>query len=94
VKNPKALPDALKIAAAVRNYLNVEVALISFIAPRAIPRTSSGKIMRHKTKHMWLQGQFTVLSEFSREKDAEPQRRCGGPVAVRRIEGPLQPDRQ
>src|ERR1700723_3283056 len=69
VKNPKALPDALQIAAAVRNYLNVEVALISFIAPRAIPRTSSGKIMRHKTKHMWLAGQFTVLSEFSREKD-------------------------
>ncbi len=75
VKNPKALPDPLKIAAAVRNYLNVEVALISFIAPRAIPRTSSGKIMRHKAKHMWLQGQFTVLSEFSREKDAEP---CDG----------------
>jgi len=71
VKNPKALPDALKVAAAVRNYLNVEVAMISFIAPRAIPRTSSGKIMRHKAKHMWLQGQFTVLSEFSREKDAE-----------------------
>ena len=29
VKNPKALPDARKIAAAVRNYLNVEVAVIS-----------------------------------------------------------------
>src|SRR5271169_1539115 len=72
VKNPKALPEALKIAAAVRNYLNVEVALISFIAPRAIPRTSSGKIMRQKTKHMWREGQFTVLSEFSREKDAGP----------------------
>src|SRR6202044_1434566 len=72
VKNPKVLPDARKIAVAVRNYLNVEVALISFIAPRAIPRTSSGKIMRQKTKHMWLEGQFTVLSEFSREKDAGP----------------------
>jgi thioester reductase-like protein len=71
VKNPKALPDALKIAAAVRNYLNVEVALISFISSRSIPRTSSGKIMRHKTKHMWLQGQLNVLSQFSREKDAE-----------------------
>jgi thioester reductase-like protein len=71
VKNSKALPDPLKIAAAVRNYLNVEVALISFISPRAIPRTSSGKIMRHKTKHLWLQGQFGVLSEFSREKDAD-----------------------
>ena len=70
VKNPKILPDARKIAAAVRSYLNVEVALISFIAPRAIPRTSSGKIMRHRTKQMWLQGEFTVLSEFSREKDA------------------------
>src|SRR5271165_6072843 len=69
VKNPKALPEALKTAAAIRNHLNVEVALISFIAPRAIPRTSSGKIMRHQTKQMWLEGKFTVLSEFSREKD-------------------------
>jgi thioester reductase-like protein len=71
VKNLKALPDALKIAAAVRNHLAVEVAVISFIAPHAIPRTSSGKIMRHKAKHMWQQGQFTVLSEFSREKDTD-----------------------
>ncbi len=70
VKNPKAIPEARKIAAAVRNYLNLETAMISFIAPRAIPRTSSGKIMRHKTKRMWQEGQFTVLSEFSREKDA------------------------
>jgi thioester reductase-like protein len=70
VKNPNALPDARKIAAAVRSYLNVEVALITFIAPRAIPRTSSGKIMRHRAKHMWVEGKFTVLSEFSREKDA------------------------
>jgi len=70
VKNPKVLPDARKIAAAVRSYLNVEVALISFIAPRAIPRTSSGKIMRHKTKQMWVAGEFNVLTEFSREKDA------------------------
>ena len=78
VKNPGALPDARKIAAAVRSYLNVEVALISFIAPRAIPRTSSGKIMRHKTKHMWLEDQFTVLSEFSREKDAGSSESASG----------------
>jgi hypothetical protein len=79
VKNPKALPDARKIAAAVRNYLNVEVSLISFIAPRAIPRTSSGKIMRHKTKQMWLEGKFSVLSEFSREKDAGSSE-CGSAI--------------
>jgi thioester reductase-like protein len=70
VKNPRSLPEARKIAAAVRSYLNVEAAVISLIAPRAIPRTSSGKIMRHKTKQMWLNGEFTVLSDFSREKDA------------------------
>jgi thioester reductase-like protein len=70
VKNPKAIPDARKIAQAVRDYLNVEVALISFIAPRAIPRTSSGKIMRQRTRQMWLDGQFTVLTDYSREKDA------------------------
>jgi len=79
VKNPKATPDARKIAAAVRSFLNVEVALISFIAPRAIPRTSSGKIMRHKTKQMWLEGQFTVLSEYSREKDTGSAE-CGSEV--------------
>src|SRR5580658_3121597 len=72
VKNPKALPEARKIAAAVRNYLNVEVALIAFIPPRAIPRTSSGKIMRNKARQMWQEGQFTVLSQFSREKDTGP----------------------
>jgi thioester reductase-like protein len=70
VKNPRSLPEARKIAAAVRNYLNVEVGMIALIAPRAIPRTSSGKIMRHKTKQMWLQGEFTVLSDFAREKEA------------------------
>jgi len=70
VKNPKALPDARKIATAVRNFLNVEVAVISLIAPRAIPRTSSGKIMRHKTKQMWQNGEFTILSDFSRDKEA------------------------
>ncbi|MBB5342722.1 thioester reductase domain-containing protein [Tunturibacter empetritectus] len=71
VKNPKVLPDARKIATAVRNYLNVEVAAISLIAPRAVPRTSSGKIMRHKTKQMWMAGEFTVLSDFSRESDVD-----------------------
>ena len=69
VKNPKVLPDARKIATAVRNFLNVEVAVIALIAPRAVPRTSSGKIMRHKTKQMWMAGEFTLLSDFSRETD-------------------------
>jgi thioester reductase-like protein len=82
VKNPKSVPDARKIATAVRNFLNVEVALISFIAPRAIPRTSSGKIMRHRIKQMWLAGEFTVLNEFSREKDAGAVAGSAAPVSA------------
>src|SRR5258708_15826839 len=48
VKNPRALPDARKIAAAVRNYLNVEVAVSSPLPPPASPRTSFGEIIRPK----------------------------------------------
>jgi len=55
----------------VRNYLNVEVAVIALIAPRAVARTSSGKIMRHKTKQMWMAGEFKVLSDFSRDVDID-----------------------
>ena len=57
--------------------------MISLIAPRSIPRTSSGKIMRHKTKQMWHEGEFTVLSDFSREKDA------GCATACAEMEGPF-----
>lgn len=74
VKNPKAIPDARKIASAVRTYLNVEVAVITLIAPRAVPRTSSGKIMRLKTKQMWMSDDFTILTDFSREGDADTAR--------------------
>jgi thioester reductase-like protein len=69
VKNANTIPDPLKIAVALKNYLNLDVGLIAFIAPKAIPRTSSGKIMRQKTKEMWLGGEFRVLREFSREQD-------------------------
>ena len=42
-KNPRALPDARKIAAAVRNYLNVEVAVISIISAACDPENEFGK---------------------------------------------------
>ena len=32
--------------------------------------------MRHKAKQMWLAGEFNVLSEFSREKDAGASETC------------------
>ena len=70
VKNPKAVPDARKIATAVRNYLNVEVALISFIAPVQSPGPVQARSCATRSSRCGWQGKFTVLSEFSREKDA------------------------
>ena len=71
VKNPKAIPEARTIVAAIRNNLNLETDSIAFIAPRAVPRTSSGKLMRHSAKQMWLEGKFKVLGQFSRKSNLE-----------------------
>ena len=65
VKNPKSLPDPLPIVNAIRKGLNVQTHIIAFVSAREIPKTSSGKIMRHKAKEMWESGQFNVLEQFS-----------------------------
>jgi len=67
-RNRQRLAEPNEIITAIRNHFNVEVALIAIIAPRQIPRTSSGKIMRHMVKQMWMEGKFTVLKSFVREK--------------------------
>jgi len=71
VRNRRAIPDAREIAAAIRNFINVETGLIAFVAPKSIPKTSSGKLMRRATKQMWQDGAFEILSQVSREKDPD-----------------------
>lgn len=67
---PSNVPDPLAVTAAVRNTLSVEVGTIAFVAPKSVPRTSSGKIMRHKVRQMWESGEFDVVSQVS--SDAIP----------------------
>ena len=71
VKNRISLPNPRDIAGAIRKHLNLEVALIALVAPRTVPKTSSGKIIRYLTRQMWLDGKFQVLHQFSRKADAE-----------------------
>jgi thioester reductase-like protein len=71
VKNRKSLPNPRDIAGAIRKHLNLEVALIALVAPRTVPKTSSGKIIRYLTRQMWLDGKFQVLNQFSRKAHAE-----------------------
>ena len=71
VKNPKSLPDPVKIVDAIRRGLNVQTHAIAFIPARDIPKTSSGKIMRHKAKELYLEGKLNILQQFSGTAEAE-----------------------
>ncbi|HET7187075.1 MAG TPA: fatty acyl-AMP ligase, partial [Gemmatimonadaceae bacterium] len=64
VSNRNAMPDARAIAAAIRDDLGIGVGLVAFVAPKAVPRTSSGKIMRYRVKQMCLAGEMKVLWQF------------------------------
>ena len=66
VKSRRSVPDPHDVIAAIRNALNVEPAVVAFVAPKSVPKTSSGKVMRQQTKQMWLDGNFEVLGQFAR----------------------------
>jgi len=80
VQSPNALPDARDLVTAIRKYLNLETAVLSLVAPRSVPKTSSGKISRQLAKQMWLNGNFNVLCTLSRGNapaEAQAERRRG-----------------
>ncbi len=69
VKNTKALPQSADVISAIRKFINIEVHEVVFIPPRTIPKTSSGKIARHKTKQAWLSQELKILESFSAPKE-------------------------
>ncbi len=71
VGNLKDLPDARAVAASVRNYLGIDISLMVFVPPKAVPRTSSGKTMRYMARQMWQAGEFRVVSEYAQEKSCD-----------------------
>ena len=71
VRHRRTVPDPRDLAAAIRNHLHVEAGVIALVAPRAIPKTSSGKLMRQRAKQMWLDGAFAVLRSEARDPDGE-----------------------
>jgi acyl-CoA synthetase (AMP-forming)/AMP-acid ligase II len=49
---------------AVRERLGIELAAITLIAPRTIPRTSSGKTRRGECRELFLRGQLDPVGEW------------------------------
>jgi thioester reductase-like protein len=69
-----AVPDALAILENIRRYLGLTVDRLCFVAPKAVPKTTSGKIMRYMARQMLIDGRLKVLQEY-RPRSAQEQ--CG-----------------
>jgi thioester reductase-like protein len=61
VKNAKRLPDSADISRSVRQKLGLAVDSFVYISARTIPKTSSGKIARHRAREAWREGCLEVL---------------------------------
>lgn len=75
-------PDAAAIVEGVRRHLGLAVDRLCFVAPKAVPKTTSGKVMRHMTRQLLIDGRLTVLHEYrprSAQAKCEDQELYDGP---------------
>ncbi|XOV92053.1 MAG: thioester reductase domain-containing protein [Bacteroidota bacterium] len=63
VKHKNDVPDHNQIADLIREKLGIIPSDITFTSTRCIPRTSSGKIMRQKTKQLWSNGELEIFEK-------------------------------
>ncbi len=71
--SPRARPDLEEIARRVQARLNLDVTRIVVVAPKSLPKTSSGKLMRQRSRQLWEAGAFKVLGELSRERASDEE---------------------
>ncbi|MEX2271203.1 MAG: AMP-binding protein [Vicinamibacterales bacterium] len=63
LKNPRRMPDARVLNLRLLQAVGVAAASFVFIKARTIPKTSSGKIVRHLARQRWLEGRLPVLNQ-------------------------------
>lgn len=71
LKNPKRVPDAREMNLRLLQGLGVAATSFVFIEARTIPKTSSGKIVRHLVRERLLEGRLAVLSQVDSEIEAD-----------------------
>lgn len=59
----RAMPEVTEIVRAIREGLQVPVARVVFVLPRSVPRTSSGKPQRARTRALLDAGRLQVLAD-------------------------------
>ena len=72
VPQERALPDAKALARAIRRHCHIDPHVILFVAPRSIPKTTSGKIRRAQTRRLWLDTELPVLASYTHQTHEAP----------------------
>lgn len=88
----RSRPEGRALVAAIQAQLGLDVDCITFVSARSVPKTSSGKLMRHACRQMWQAGEFDLLGEFRRERLDDADLAADGPAqspldAIRRRYG-------
>lgn len=81
IKSKSRIPDAVKISEEIRKKLNILPHTIAFVPNKNIPRTSSGKIMRRKTRDLWMKESLEVIESFTVIKESESRAQANGKSA-------------
>ncbi len=79
--NPRAHPDLEQVVQRVRARLNLEVGRVVLVAPKSLPKTSSGKLMRQKSRQLWEAGQMKVVAELVRERASDEEAHANAEAA-------------
>jgi len=71
LKTRRRVPDARDLNLRLLQGLGVTASSFVFIEPRTIPKTSSGKIVRHLVRERWLERRLKVLSQVESVVEAD-----------------------
>ena len=64
LRNAKRYPDAETINRSLRQRLGIVADSFVYIRERTIPKTSSGKIVRHQARARWLENRLKVIAQI------------------------------
>lgn len=72
LRDPRHLPDAGALNRTVQQSLGVAIDTIVYVRPRTIPKTSSGKIERHKARQHFADGTLATVQMAQPADEPEP----------------------
>lgn len=72
LRDPRKVPDTGALNRRIYQTLGVAVDTVVYIQPRTIPKTSSGKIMRHKVLESFKAGTLRVVQAIRPPDEPEP----------------------